>query len=94
MTAKAVKEDEKNKTESTLQESSLYRFEGSDKTETSTHLENCTEKDKQSGNEELLTSRSSYDGFYRHHERKDGLIKAKKIKQIRAQGGCPGTDCR
>ena len=30
MTAKAVKEDDKNKTESTLQESSLYRFEGSD----------------------------------------------------------------
>ena len=47
MTAKAVKEDDKKQTESTLQESSLYRFEGSDKTETSTHLENCTAKDKQ-----------------------------------------------
>ena len=56
MTAKAVKEDDKNKNESTLQESSLYRFEGSDKTEdfnrkdespTESHLENCTAKDKQ-----------------------------------------------
>ena len=59
------------------------------------HLENCTAKDKQiSSNEELLTSLSCLKGFYRLSSDEDGLIRAIKIKQIRAQGGCPGTDCR
>ena len=59
------------------------------------HLENCTAKDKQiSSNEELLTSLNCLKGFYRLSSDEDGLIEAIKIKQIRAQGGCPGTDCR
>ena len=61
----------------------LYRLQGS----RSTHLDNCTER------ENAKSERSKQRKAKQHSER--GLQTFwKVIKLIRAQGGCPGTDCR
>ena len=61
----------------------LYRFQGSRQT----HLDNCTER------ENAKSERSKQRKAKQHSER--GLQTFwKMIKLIRAQGGCPGTDCR
>ena len=61
----------------------LYRLQGSRQT----HLDNCTER------ENAKSERSKQRKAKQHSER--GLQTFwKVIKLIRAQGGCPGTDCR